>query len=288
VTGRALPAERQSGVALIIVLWTVVLLMFLVGHIEAAGRDEARLALNLRRSAALQSEADGAIAVAAFHSLDQTASHWPADGQIHVVRVHGDAFVDRIRIALTDQSGKINLNAAPASLLQGLIVAVGRSPAQAAAVASAIVQWRAPDGNAQSAVQLAAQYRDGGHQFGPPGTPFESLAELGLVAGVSPHLASALRPYLTLFGNGGVNLAYAAPAVKRAVAMGAGAGAAFMPHPLGLRVIAITATASGPGNTRFTRRAIVRLGSQASGWMRILTWSTPAAPPAAAHVAAQS
>ncbi|MCW8306044.1 general secretion pathway protein GspK [Acidiphilium sp. PA] len=277
MTGRAPRDERQSGVALIIVLWTVVLLMFLVGHIEAAGRDEARLALNLRRGAALQSQADGAIAVAAFHNLDQTAAHWPADGQIHLIDVHGDAFVARIRVALIDQSGKININAAPASLLQALIVAVGRSRAQAAAVASSIVQWRAPDADAQHAVHLAAQYRAGGHRLGPPGTPFESLSELGLVAGVSPRLLNALRPYLTLYGNGGVNLAYAAPAVRRAVAMGAGAGAAFMPHPPGLRVIEITATASGPGRSRFTRRAIVRLGSQAGGWMRILAWFVPAA-----------
>jgi general secretion pathway protein K len=281
VTNGAARQGRQSGVALIIVLWTVVLLMFLVGHIEAAGRDEAQLALNLRRSAALETQADGAIAVAAFHSLDQTAAHWAADGQAHVLRVHNDGFVEQVRIAMIDQSGKINLNTASAPLLQALLTGLGSNPAQAASVAANIVAWRSPEANSQSAVQMAAQYRASGHDLGPPGAPFESLGEVALVQGVSPHLAARLLPYITLYSVGRPNLAFAPAVVKRAMAVQQFGATDDNPHPAGLRVIEITATAFGPDDTRFTRRAIVRLGSQAGGWLRVITWSNPVAPPVA-------
>lgn len=263
--------------ALIIVLWTMVFLMFLVGHIEAAGRSEAQLALNLRRNAALQAQADGAIALAAFHLLDRSSAHWPANGQFHVLRVKGGGFTRRIAVRMVDQSGRINLNSAPVPLLQALIQAVGTAPAVAGQIANSIAQWRAPNADAADALKIAAQYRAAGHQYGPPGAPFESLDELGLVQGISPKLEAALRPHLTLYNPGRPNLAFADPVVKRAIGSAGVGGADFIPRPVGLRVISITATAAGPDGTSFTRQAIARVGPQKGGWLRILTWTNPVA-----------
>lgn len=264
--------EGQAGVALIIVLWTVVLLTLLVGHIEAAGRSEAQLALNLRRAAALRTRADGAIALGTFHLLDR-ARHWPADGQVHVLAVRNGTFTRRVAIRITDQSGRINPNSAPPALLQSLIEATGAPPAQAAGLAANIVAWRFPG---QSGI--ATVYRRAGRDYAPPAAPFETRRELALVLGMTPKRLALLLPHLTLFHPGSPNLAFADPLVRRAVA-GAGPLVAENDlHPTGLRFVAITATAAGPAGTQFTRRAIVAVGRQKGGWFKRLTWTSPASP----------
>lgn len=269
--------SAQSGFALLIVLWTIVLLTLLVSHIEAAGRGEAQLALNLRRSAALQAQADGAIAVGAFHLLDQSAGHWAADGQLHALRVQKDQFTDRILVRIVDQSGKINLNSAPVPLLKSLVTAVGLDPAMAGTIAANIGAWRFPSGAVPAAGSVAAQYKAAGRDYGPPNAPFESLSELGLVLGMTPRLLELLRPHLTLFHPGNPNLALAGSVVKRALgAAGAAMPDFALPQAGGLHVVAITATALGAGGAAFTCRAIVRIGPQKEGWLRILTWTAPA------------
>src|SRR5277367_4288128 len=85
------PAERepphaQRGFALLIVLWTLVLLVLLVTQLTAAGRTETRIAANLRSGAAAEAAAEGAVYEALFHLLDSSAGHWNVDGAIHQVR----------------------------------------------------------------------------------------------------------------------------------------------------------------------------------------------------------
>ena len=57
-----IPVHRQSdGFALIIVLWTLVLISFLCGQITARGRTEIRIASNLVVNGVASAAADGAI-----------------------------------------------------------------------------------------------------------------------------------------------------------------------------------------------------------------------------------
>ncbi len=78
--------RRDRGFALLIVLWSLVLITLLLTQVTAAGRSEAALASNLRRAAILRAQTDGAIYTAVFHLLDP-ASFWAADGATHLVRL---------------------------------------------------------------------------------------------------------------------------------------------------------------------------------------------------------
>jgi general secretion pathway protein K len=57
------PADRRrnGGFALIIVLWTLVLIDFIVAHLTPSGRTEIRIANNLVANAVAQAAGDGAI-----------------------------------------------------------------------------------------------------------------------------------------------------------------------------------------------------------------------------------
>src|SRR5438874_4375573 len=116
------PARGQRGFALLIVLWTLVLIAFIVAHVTAAGRTEIRIAGNLAANAAAQAAADGAIYQAIFKlSEPRPDQRWVADSGVHELRI-GES---RIALRIEDEAGRINPNLASAALLAALLQAVG-------------------------------------------------------------------------------------------------------------------------------------------------------------------
>src|SRR5579863_87167 len=82
VPGRpAARTGRNRGFALLIVLWTLVLIAFIVGNLTARGRTEIRIASNLASNAAAQAAADGGVYQAIYNLSDpQPDRRWPLDG----------------------------------------------------------------------------------------------------------------------------------------------------------------------------------------------------------------
>ena len=98
-----------------------------------------------------------------------------------------------------DESGKFDLNAAEPASLSALMRVLGTDPAQADAVAAAIVDWR--DGDDLTQPQGGAedpQYAAAGLAWGAKDAPFETVAEVEQVLGMTPALYAALAPHLTI------------------------------------------------------------------------------------------
>ena len=266
----------QRGFALLIVLWTLVLLTLLVTQLTAVGRGEARLALNLRTAAAAEAAADGAIVEAIFHLLDSSPAHWPADGRPRDLRLGGA----RVTVRIDSEAGRVNPNTAQPQLLAALLHAVGADTATATRVAGAIVDWRFPD--AQGTADgpgtggKAAAYRAAGRDYLPPGAHFETIDELGLVLGMTPDLLAGIAPYLTLAHEGDPDPGLAAAPVLAALREAA-AGTPLPPAATTLdeSVVRITAAATGENASRFARRATVRIGASREGagsLYQVLRW----------------
>ena len=256
----------DAGFALIIVLWTLVLVTLLVTQLLAAGRSEAQLAANIRGAAAVQAAADGSLQQAVFHLLDQTVRHWPADGTSHTLAIAGINTLVRI----DNEAGKINPNSAPAGLLNALLRRVGADTRTAATVAAAIAAWRSP---LVPASEQAALYKAAGHDYLPPDAPFQSLDELGLVLGMTPSLLARVTPFMSLYRNGEPDSASAAPLVRAALADWSGAVAPDTNKRPDETLVTITATADVAGKVRATRRAVVEIvGTADAVPYRILSW----------------
>lgn len=258
--------SRQGGFALLIVLWSLVLIGFLITRLTATGRDEIAIARNIRQNAVLQAEADGAIAEAAFHLRDHSAL-WAADGQPHVLERSGLT----LQIAMRDEAGKINPNRATPDLLQALLAAIGADPQQAARVAGAIVDWRS-DHTGSLPDKLAA-YRAAGLAYGPPQAPFRSLAELGLVLGMTPDVLARLTPHFSVYSTYGPTPQSRDPVVIAALRTTQGQTpydpAAYQP----VDVVSIKAVAVGPAGERATRGAVVQFAHRDRGEsLQILDW----------------
>ena len=209
-------ARRDRGFALLIVLWTLVLIAFLVLHLTASGRTEIRIADNLVDNAVAAAAADGAISEAIFNlSNPRPDQRWPLDGAAHPLTI-GDS---RVTVRLADEAARINPNLASPVLIEALLRAVGSDPATAQRLAAAIADWVGSATTAQPQAALFAEYRAAGLDYGPPGSPLEGLDELGQVLGMTPALLAALRPHLTLYGPPEPDPAGADPVVAAALAL---------------------------------------------------------------------
>jgi general secretion pathway protein K len=271
---RSAECRRSGGFALIIVLWTLVLIGFIVAHLTASGRTEIRIAGNLVANSASQAAADGAIFEAIFNLSDpQPEQRWPVDGTPRQVAVGSS----RVILKVEDEASWINPTTASPALLEALLRVTGSDPGTARRIATAISEWvgSTPVPGQQDA--LLAEYRAAGLDYGPPSGPFETLGELGRVLGMTPAVLMAIRPHLTLFGPPEPTPATTDPVVAAALALSSPTGQPAVQAsqtPPDALTVRITALASGPGNARVTRTAVVRTGATLPQGYAVLAWGS--------------
>ena len=260
---------RSRGFALIIVLWTVVLLSFVMTHMVTAGRTEARIADNFVANADAETQADGAVVETIFRVIDSSNAHWDIGGGPYGLRLRQA----KATITIASQAGKVNPNIASQQLLTALMTAVGAQPSQAASVAHAILDWRQTDDNDKNdAARKIAQYRSARLDYAPPGAPFESLDELQRVIGMTPDLYRRLKPNLSIYQTEDPDISMASPAVAKALRT-----LNMPPQPPNAdvtQVVSIVARVTTDRGGHFLRHAIVRIDPPESGTYGILAWDT--------------
>jgi general secretion pathway protein K len=265
--------RRNGGFALIIVLWTLVLIAFIVAHLTASGRTEIRIATNFVSNSVAQAAADGAVFEAIYNLSDpRPEQRWPVDGTAHEIVIGSS----RVVVRLEDEASWINPSSASPLLLAALLRVTGSDPDSANRIATAVSEWVGSATASRSQDTLLAEYRAAGLDYGPPGSPIETLDELDRVLGMTPTVFAAIRPHLTLYGPPEPNLATTDPVVAAALALlGPQTGAAASPAnqaPADLLTVRITALASGPGNAHVIRTAVVRIGPTAPQGYTVLAW----------------
>lgn len=271
--------RRSSGFALIIVLWTLVLIGFIVAHLTASGRTEISIARNLVANSSAQAAADGAIYEAIFNLSDpQPEQRWPVDGTPHQLAVANS----RLLIRIEDEASWINPSTASPALLEALLRVTGSDADSARQIASAISEWVGSAVTPRPQEAVVAEYRAAGLDYGPPNSPIETLGELGRVLGMTPTVLAAIRPHLTLFGPSEPSPSTTDPVVSAALALSSASlppvPQAAVPQagqtPQEALTVRITALASGPGNARANRTAVVRLGTNLPQGYAVLAWGS--------------
>jgi general secretion pathway protein K len=238
-------ARGDSGIALIAVLWVMVVLAALATSFSTSTRTQVNLVRNMAEAAAAEAIADAGIARAAAGVVlpvaqgglrtEQTIYAWQFAG--------GEA-----RFLISDEGGKIDLNAASHTLLRDLFEVAGADRRQADALAGAIVAYRGGGASASGGNGVAEGYA-GAEENGPfasePGrAPFAVLEELQQVPGMSLDIYQRVAPALTIYsGQADPDAKAAVPEVRevltrargRAIDEGEGGARdeAWPPPPLG-------------------------------------------------------
>ena len=181
-TGAGPRPPRSRGFALVVVVWGLGLVT-LIGTMAIVGaRYRSRDAGDIAAVAGAAADAESGVALGILRAM--TGGDAPA-------RPFGCTLPDLsvVRVRVTRESGKVDLNAAPLALLARLFTGLTRDPARGLAVAQAIVDYRA---KAQPGTGPAAD------PDGPKHAPFVTTLEIDQVRGVSPDLLAAALPYLTI------------------------------------------------------------------------------------------
>jgi general secretion pathway protein K len=283
--------SRQDGVALILVLWLTVLLTVIASGFAYSMRTEALAARNAVQLAQARALADGAVSRMTYELMRprMTPETWQADGAVHNWDENGVS----IAANATDESGKIDLNAAQDVLLKGLFQSVGVDADTAAHLVDAIGDWKDADDVKRPNGAESADYQAAGLSYKPANAPFETVAELQRVLGMTPAIYAAVAGHLTVFSRQpGVNPAYASRAVLLAlpnatpemvdayIAQRTDAlaqGLAAPPFPLAIaaapvNVWRIRAEATTGDGVTFVREAVVRPTGDAVRPATILMW----------------
>ncbi|MET0814978.1 MAG: type II secretion system minor pseudopilin GspK [Pseudoxanthomonas sp.] len=212
--------NRQRGAALLLVLWLIALLTALIGAIALTARVEALQGKVLSDGVRTQELARAGVEYSLARLADtEPTTRWLPDGRSYRWNFAGS----EIELHIVDESGKVDLNQAGQPLLTALMQALGTEREPAERVAAAIVDWRDPDPLTQ--VNGGAEdpdYAAAGRPYGAKDAPFETVAEVEQVLGMTPELYAKLEPFLTLYsGRGEPDPTYAQAQVLTAMGLDA-------------------------------------------------------------------
>ena len=184
-------ATRPRGIALVAVLWVLVLLSVMAAGLLRDTTVETQTARNLLDNAEARALADAGVYRAVIGLMDRDAeARWQSDG-----RAYPWAFGDgALRIIIFDEAGKIDLNLAPDDLVEGLFLALGAEPEHARLLVHAIADFRDTDDIARADGAEDADYRAAGLAWEAKDAPFETVAELEQVLGMTRALYALAAP----------------------------------------------------------------------------------------------
>ena len=191
--GKGLEPASESGFILVAVLWILAALAALassysvyVGNAAFATHvDDDRLRIRNGISTAIE--------LTAYQFLAAPEKAQPAQGAftVHLAR-------STIDVAFVSESARVDLNAAPKNMLQGLFTAVGVNPTQAASFADRIIGWRKKADPAGQNREVEA-YKQAGLDYPPRQAPFQNVFELRLVLGLPPYIVERILPLVTVY-----------------------------------------------------------------------------------------
>ncbi|MEO6264733.1 MAG: type II secretion system minor pseudopilin GspK [Luteimonas sp.] len=193
---------KVRGAALLLVLWLIALLTALVGGFALSARIEHLQGQVLSRGVVATQAARAGVEYAITRvGSDDPRWRWLADGRAYRWQLsEADGADAQVEVRIIDEQGKIDLNAADADLLASLFRVLGSERDEATQLAAAILDWRDTDTLTQpSGGAEDGNYAEAGRPYGAKDAPFESVAELQQVLGMTPALYAQAAPHLTVF-----------------------------------------------------------------------------------------
>ena len=231
-------SNRETGIrgsVLLYVVWAVVLLsvfavsvgsqtLFALGvterlseqlraaYIARGAAQYALLALDLDDSKTVDSALD------AWADNPGLFQHHALGGGTFDIVVPGKTD-QQTRYGLTDEDRRINLNTAPAGVLQRLFERAGMREDEALSAAASIEDWRDEDHIEHSHGAEGMYYRSLSDAYDCKNGPFENVEELLLIRSMRPEIYRKVEPSLTVYGSGRLNLNTASPAALDALGL---------------------------------------------------------------------
>ena len=225
---RGMSDRTEQGSILIVVLWSLFFLAALALVINISITPQLDLAMRLRDRGMLYYFAKAGIKRAIIEiKADETGKYdtlnesWSHDEEAfkeieltdegyfnleHLLDGKEDAEEEK-RYGLVDEEGRININTAPVDVLRNLFEIIGEASFQEATdIADSIVDWRDEDEEPSDNGAESPYYQDLDSAYFCKNAAFEVLEELLLVREMTQTIFDKVKDYITIYGEGAVNI----------------------------------------------------------------------------------
>ncbi len=236
---------NKTGSILIMVLWTLSFLSLLAASLGVGVRQRITLLDRLESRDKLQLIAESGIRKAIvilnqdierseaqftsevkafrFNNEKEFALMNLRDGTAEVSYEYSDGpgYLPMKRSGVVDEESKINVNTATEIVLRSLIKTIlGLDDTRAHDLAQALVDWRESPGGEIKDFYSGSYYENLEDPYPIKKANFEIIDELLLVKGIDMPTFKRLSPYLTVYGDGRVNINTASRPVLMALGLG--------------------------------------------------------------------
>jgi len=189
---------RQRGIAFVIVLWVMALLAVLLGSFVVIARTENLQTRHLFDTTQARYAAEAGISRASYElRRSDPLARWVPDGRVYELEFDGA----QLKIEITDESGKIDINAADEITLLALFQTIGAlEAADAQKLVDAVMDFRDPDDLVRPYGAEDDDYEAADLAYGALDQNFTMPEELQQVMGMTYELFEKLEPHITTFG----------------------------------------------------------------------------------------
>lgn len=188
----------QNGIALLMVMWVLTILSIIVFSFAYMTKAESQASLAFKRQSAKKFLAEAGIErgiMEIFYRkqnlgaavVEDGKEVWKMDGTPYKVETENGYF----EVMITDESGKLdinNLNDASAIILKNLLVNSGVEDETANTIVDSIQDWVDPDDLVRLNGAEDDYYKSLPNPYSAKNGSFDTLEELLLVKGVTPHI----------------------------------------------------------------------------------------------------
>lgn len=189
-------SHRAGGAALITALWMLVLMSLMASALAFSSRMTLQSMAAITGGIQARYLAEGAVQLLYTNLVkNQVSERLLADGEILELPMPGG----EVRVHVTDEAGKVDINGADAPLLARLLYSLDVETGRADALADAIVDFRDRDDLRHLNGAEDADYEAAGLAWDAKDAQFSSILELRKVLGMDEELFSALQPHVTVY-----------------------------------------------------------------------------------------
>lgn len=209
--------RRESGFALIMVLWVVIILMVIAMSLSLLAKTESRAALFFRDSLAenflAQAGLERAILEIYYRLENLNKTIVPESGETFRVDgtvIEGDIGDDRYAVRIFNEAGRINLNTMNDEnkiILDNLLVNLGVPTETADTIVDSVLDWMDDDILHRLNGAEDDYYQSLPNPYKAKNGPFDTVEELLLVKGVTPEILfgtkeqKGLIRFVTVYGD---------------------------------------------------------------------------------------
>lgn len=188
--------KKDKGLALIIVLWVITLLIIMASSFSLTIQREAVIISGLKEKAEASALAEAGIHYAILKLLHHDKEQqWDAFNTLYEITYNER----KVRIQITDESGKIAINHIEKEQLLSLFESIDVDEPTAESLSDTILDWRDKNDLHRLSGAEQPQYEEAGLKYGPRNAAFSNIEEMQMVLGMTAEIYRQMENKISIY-----------------------------------------------------------------------------------------